>query len=267
MFTNATGVQVVMENLNREVVTGVHHWNDRVFSFTTTRNPGFRFENGHFTMLGLKGEPAPLMRAYSIASANHEDEMEFFSIKVPNGPLTSKLQGLQVGEEVLIGKKAQGTLTIDNVLPGKNLYLLSTGTGLAPFISIIKDPDIYQRFENIILVHGVRHNSDLAYQQLINEQLPNAPYLGEQIVNQLKYYPTVTREKSANNGRITDLMLSGKLFLDLNLPLPNVEDDRFLLCGSTAMLKQMKTIFKERGFAESRAGKLGEYAIERAFVG
>ena len=258
-----------MKNINTETVTAVHHWNDKMFSFTTTRDSGFRFENGHFTMLGLQQDEgkAPLMRAYSIASANYEEEMEFFSIKVPDGPLTSQLQHIEVGQEVLVSKKATGTLTIDNVLPGKNLYLLSTGTGLAPFISIIKDPTIYERFERVILVHGVRYEADLAYQQIIEQELPNSPYFGKAIEKQLQYYPAVTREPFRNNGRITDLMKSGKLFLDLDLPVPSVADDRFLLCGSTAMLKDLTTLFTERGFSETRAGVLGQFAIERAFVG
>lgn len=256
-----------MENINRETVTGVHHWNDKLFSFRTTRNPGFRFENGHFTMLGIENGERPLMRAYSIASANYEDEMEFFSIKVPDGPLTSRLQHLEVGDEVLVSKKPTGTLTIDGVLPGKNLYLLSTGTGLAPFISLIKDPTVYERFEQIILVHGVRYRSELAYRHLIENELPRHAYIGEQVSRQLRYYPTVTREPSSYNGRITELLTSGKLFLDLNIPKPNPDDDRFLICGSMAMIKDITQVLKDRGFEETRSGVLGQFAIERAFVG
>ncbi|MGV6806417.1 MAG: ferredoxin--NADP reductase [bacterium] len=256
-----------MSNLNRETVTSVNHWDDKLFSFTTTRDAGFRFENGHFTMLGLENEGKPLLRAYSIASANYEDEMEFLSIKVPDGPLTSRLQNLKVGDEVLVSKKPTGTLTIDGILGGKRLYLLSTGTGLAPFISIIKDPAVYQRFEEIVLVHCVRHRSELAYQNLIERDLPENPWFGEDVRQQLRYYPTVTREPFKNNGRITELMTCGKLFLDLDVPYPTAQDDRFLICGSTAFIKDMTKILDDRGFRETRAGHLGEYAIERAFVG
>ena len=168
-----------MSNLIRETVTSVHHWNETLFSFTTTRNQGLRFKNGHFTMIGLEIENKPLLRAYSIASANYEEEMEFFSIKVPDGPLTSELQKLEVGDEILVGTKPVGTLITDNLLPGKKLYLLSTGTGLAPFMSIIKDVDVYDLFDNIILTHGVRYVSELAYQDRIENELPNNEYFGD----------------------------------------------------------------------------------------
>jgi ferredoxin--NADP+ reductase len=255
-----------MSNLQRETVTGVHHWTDRLFSFTTTRDPGFRFRNGHFTMLGLEHEGRPLLRAYSIASANHEDQLEFFSIKVPDGPLTSRLQHLNVGDELVISRKPTGTLTVDHLLPGRNLYLLSTGTGLAPFLSVIKDPEVYDNYERVILVHGCRHVNELAYQDVITQQLPKHDYLGEMIQKKLFYYPTVTREAYHHQGRITDLMASGKLFQDLGLPLPNQDDDRFMLCGSPAMLKDVSGLLDSQGFRETRAGVLGHYVIERAFV-
>ncbi|MCP5325170.1 MAG: ferredoxin--NADP reductase [Oceanospirillaceae bacterium] len=255
-----------MSNLNRERVTAVHHWNDTLFSFRTTRDPGFRFKNGHFTMIGLETETRPLLRAYSIASANYEEEMEFFSIKVQDGPLTSKLQNLKVGDEILVGRKPTGTLLTDNLLPGKNLYLLSTGTGLAPFISIIKDPEVYELYDNIILTHGVRYVSELAYQDLILNQLPNDEFLGEMVRAKLKYYPTVTREEYYNQGRLTDLMESGKLYSDLGLPQANPEHDRFMLCGSPSMLKDFTAILDKNGFRETRHGEAAEYVIERAFV-
>jgi ferredoxin--NADP+ reductase len=255
-----------MSKLIRETVTSVHHWNESLFSFKTTRNQGLRFENGHFTMIGLEIEGKPLLRAYSIASANYEEEMEFFSIKVADGPLTKHLQKLKVGDEILVGTKPVGTLIADNLLPGKNLYLLSTGTGLAPFMSIIKDPEVYEKFDNVILTHGVRNVSELAYQEFIETQLKENEYFGDMVKDKLHYYPTVTREAFRNTGRLTDLMESGKLFQDLDLPEPNLEDDRFMLCGSPSMLKDFTDMLDQRGFTEAKQSKQGHYVIERAFV-
>jgi ferredoxin--NADP+ reductase len=250
----------------RETVTKVHHWNDTLFSFNTTRNQGLRFKNGHFTMIGLEIDNKPLLRAYSIASANYEEEMEFFSIKVQDGPLTKHLQNLKVGDEILVGTKPVGTLIADHLIPGKNLYLLSTGTGLAPFMSIIKDPEIYEQFDNVILTHGVRETSELAYKDFIEKELPNNEYFGDVVREKLKYYPTVTREEFHNQGRLTDLVESGKLFSDLGLPDINLENDRFMLCGSPSMLKDFCKILDDRGFEEARQGEQGHYVIERAFV-
>jgi ferredoxin--NADP+ reductase len=255
-----------MKGFNKETVTSVHHWNDSLFSFKVTRDAGLRFKNGHFIMIGLQLEDKPLMRAYSIASANYEEEMEFFSIKVQDGPLTSRLQKIQPGDEILISKKPTGTLLVDDLLPGKNLYLLSTGTGLAPFLSIIRDPYTYEKYDKVILTHGVRYKSELAYQDYIMNELPNDEYLGEMIREKLMYYPTVTREEYENEGRLTDLMKSGKLYADLGLPAPNKKDDRFMLCGSPSMLKDLTAILDEQGFDETRHGELAEYVIERAFV-
>lgn len=255
-----------MSNLITETVTSVHHWNDTLFSFTTTRSQGLRFKNGHFTMIGLKIDGKPLLRAYSIASANYEEEMEFFSIKVQDGPLTQHLQKLEVGDELLVGTKPVGTLVSDNLLPGKNLYLLSTGTGLAPFMSIIKDYEIYEQFDNVILTHGVRWKSELAYEDYITNELPQNEYFGDQIRDKLIYYPTVTREAFRNQGRLTDKILAGTLTQDIGLPDLNPENDRFMLCGSPAMLDEMTTILDGLGFKESRAGEVGHYVIERAFV-
>ena len=255
-----------MSNLIRETVTSVHHWNDTLFSFKTTRDQGLRFKNGHFTMIGLEINNKPLLRAYSIASANYEEEMEFFSIKVPDGPLTQHLQKLEVGDEILVGTKPVGTLVTDNLLPGKNLYLLSTGTGLAPFMSIIKDYEIYEQFDNVILTHGVRYVSELAYQDYIQQELPNNEYFGEYVRDKLIYYPTVTREPYQNTGRLTDLIRTGKLTADIGLADLNPEHDRFMLCGSPAMLDELTQMLDSMGFKETRAGEVGHYVIERAFV-
>ncbi len=255
-----------MKGFNTETVTSVHHWNDSLFSFKVTRDAGLRFKNGHFIMIGLKVGDKPLMRAYSIASANYEEEMEFFSIKVQDGPLTSRLQKIKAGDEILISKKPTGTLLVDDLLPGKNLYLLSTGTGLAPFLSIIRDPYTYEKFDKVILTHGVRYKDELAYKELILDHLPKDEYLGELVREKLIYYPTVTREEYENKGRLTDLLESGKLHEDLGLHKPNIEGDRFMLCGSPSMLKDFTKILDEQGFKETRHGKLAQYVIERAFV-
>jgi len=255
-----------MASFNKEQVTSIKHWNDTLFSFKTSRDPSFRFKNGHFIMMGLELEGRPLMRAYSIASANYEDELEFFSIKVPDGPLTSQLQNVKVGDDILLSRKPTGTLLQENLLPGKNLYLLSTGTGLAPFISIIKDPEIYEHYDKIILTHGVRYTSELAYVDMISKELPENEFFGEQIREKLIYYPTVTREPFRHQGRLTDLMKTGKLFDDIGLPTPNANDDRFMLCGSPSMLKEFCGLLDAQGFKESRHGDQGHYVIERAFV-
>ncbi len=255
-----------MAAVSKQSVTSVHHWNETLFSFTTTRDKSLRFENGHFVMVGMEVDGRPLMRAYSIASANYDEELEFFSIKVQDGPLTSRLQNISIGDELLISSKPTGTLVADHLLPGRNLYLLGTGTGLAPFMSIIRDPDVYERFEKVILIHGVRRVIDLAYRDLITKELPENEFFGEEIKNQLIYYPTVTREPFENQGRITELMNNGKLFTDIGLPQPNIEDDRFMLCGSPAMLKDICSVLDGWGFKESRHGSTEHYVIERAFV-
>jgi ferredoxin/flavodoxin---NADP+ reductase len=256
-----------MKKINVEKVLEVHHWNDTLFSFKTTRDRGLRFRNGEFVMIGLETEARPIMRAYSIASPNHEEYLEFFSIKVPDGKLTSKLKNLEPGSDIMISKKPTGTLVVDDLKDGRNLYLLGTGTGLAPFLSIIQDPETYERFERIILCHGVRYCDELAYREFILDELPNHEYLGEMVREKLIYYPTVTREKFQNNGRLTDLMVSGKLFKDIGLPPLNPEHDRAMICGSPSMLTDLSNILNDNGLKISpKMGIQGEYVIERAFV-
>ncbi len=255
-----------MSAFNEERVLSVHHWTDKLFSFTTTRDESMRFSNGHFTMIGLRVNDKPLLRAYSIVSANYEDHLEFLSIKVPDGPLTSRLQHIKVGDSVIVGKKPTGTLLIDYLLPGKRLYLLSTGTGLAPFMSIIRDPETYEAFEQVVLVHGVREVKELAYHDLVTKDLPQHEFLGEMIGKQLLYYPTVTRESYKNTGRITDLMISGKIFEDLKLSALNPTTDRVMLCGSPDMLKDLKVMLEGKGFKEGSTSKPGDFVIERAFA-
>jgi ferredoxin--NADP+ reductase len=255
-----------MSTLAREQVTSVHHWTDSLFSFTATRNPAFRFRSGQFAMIGLEVGGRPLLRAYSMASANHEEQLEFFSIKVPDGPLTSRLQHLQVGDSILVNGKPTGTLILDNLLLGRNLYLMATGTGLAPFLSIIKDPDTYERYEKIVLVHGCRHVAELAYEKLITEELPRHEFLGELVSGQLVYYPTVTREPFKNRGRLTDLITSNKLFDEIGLPPLSIDHDRVMMCGSPSMLADLVTILKSRDFEEGNHSTPGHYVIEKAFV-
>jgi ferredoxin--NADP+ reductase len=256
-----------MATIGTERVLTVHHWNSTVFSFTTTRDQSLRFENGHFVMLGLMVNGKPLMRAYSIASANHEEYLEFLSIKVADGPLTSRLQHIKPGDEVLVSRKPTGTLLLHDLKPGKYLYLLSSGTGLAPFMSLIKDPELYERFDKIVLIHGVRYRSELAYRDFIDWELTHHEYLGEFVKKQLIYYPTVTRERFRYQGRVTELIECGKLFTDIGLPPLDPKTDKAMICGSPAMLNDLSVLLDARGFHISpHVGEPGDYVIERAFV-
>lgn len=256
-----------MSAFDEERVLTVHHWTDRLFSFTTTRNPGLRFLNGQFTMIGLRLENGkPLLRAYSIVSANYEEHLEFLSIKVPDGPLTSRLQHIQPGDTVIVGHKPTGTLVIDYLLPGKNLYLFGTGTGLAPFLSIVRDPATYERFEKVVLVHGVRQVAELAYRDYLTKELPQHEFLGEYVSRQMLYYPTVTRESFERQGRIPDLVQSGQMARELGLPQLNPETDRVMICGSPAMLRDLKAMCERLGFAEGNTSTPGQFVIERAFA-
>ncbi len=256
-----------MVALATEHVIDVHHWNDSLFSFRTTRDPGFRFDSGQFVMIGLEVDGRPLMRAYSIASANYEEHLEFFSIKVPNGPLTSRLQHLRPGDPLIVSRKPTGTLVLNDLKPGKHLYLLGTGTGLAPFLSLVRDPETYERFDKIVIAHGVRNISDLAYADYLQHELLQHEYLGELARAKLIYYPTVTREAFRNQGRITDAIVDGAMSQAIGLPPLDPATDRVMHCGSPAMLEDTCALLDSRGFEISpRTREPGDYVIERAFV-
>ena len=249
-----------------ETVETVHHWTDRLFSFRCSRNPTLRFSAGQFVMLGLMVEGKPLVRAYSVASAAFDEHLEFLSIKVPDGPLTSRLQHVRPGDQVLVGRKAVGTLVPDALLPGKTLWLYGTGTGLAPCLSLIREPEVYDRFDKVVLLHGVREVKELAYRDYIERELPADELLGEMVAPKLVYYPTVTREPFRNQGRVTDLIRSGKLFSDLGLPAFDPAQDRVMLCGSPEMLAETKALLEGMGFDEGANSRPGHYVIEKAFV-
>ncbi|MFZ5718094.1 MAG: ferredoxin--NADP reductase [Pseudomonadota bacterium] len=250
-----------------ETVTWVHHWTDSLFSFRTTRDPGFRFQSGQFVMVGLtKEDGKPLVRAYSIASPSWHEELEFYSIKVPDGPLTSRLQHLKVGDQVLIGRKPTGTLVLDGLKPGKRLYMLGTGTGLAPWLSLARDPEVYDRFEQVIVTHTVREVADLNYAELFEDALPKDEILGEIIGDKLRYYPTVTREEFRTRGRITDLIENGQLFRDLGNPPFDPAEDRVMLCGGPSVLADLKQQLLDRGYVEGSIAAPGDFVLERAFV-
>lgn len=256
-----------MSAFNTETILSVHHWNDSLFSFRTTRDQALRFANGQFVTIGLEVNGRPLMRAYSIASANYEEHLEFFSIKVQDGPLTSRLQHLKPGDSLLVSRKPTGTLVLRDLKPGKRLFLFATGTGLAPFMSLIHDPETYERFEKVILIHGVRWTTELAYHDYIEEDLKTHEYLGEDIRDKLIYYPTVTREAFRNEGRQTELIQSGKFFTDIGQPPLDPATDRAMICGSPAMLKEISAMLDGYGFQVSdHIGEAGDYVIERAFV-
>lgn len=255
-----------MSALRAETVLDVQHWTENLFSFKTTRSPSFRFDSGQFVMIGLEVDGRPLLRAYSMAGSTHDETLSFFSIKVANGPLTSRLQHIKAGDPILVGAKPTGTLVLDNLKPGRNLYLLSTGTGLAPFLSIIRDPASYERFEKVVLVHGCRFTSELTYGSMDVAEIKDDPLVGEQAVSQLIYYPTVTREAFVHRGRITQLINSGQLTNDIGLaPLDSVFD-RVMLCGGPHMIEDLRQLLAARGFSEGASHTPGEFVIEKAFV-
>ena len=252
-----------------ERVLWVRHWTDQYFSFATTRPSSFRFRSGEFVMIGLPQGAKPVVRAYSIASPGFADELEFLSIKVPDGPLTSKLQAVQPGDEVLVGKKSTGTLVLDALTGARNLFLISTGTGLAPFLSLLRDPDTWSRFERVILTHTVRHVRDLTYRELLGGGLFKDLLVGEEAAGRFTYYPSVTREAFSAPGRITDRIASGALFADLGMARNrfDAKQDRVMLCGSMAMIKQAAQQLDGHGLVEGSNSEPGDYVIERAFVG
>jgi ferredoxin/flavodoxin---NADP+ reductase len=249
-----------------ETVTHVQHWTPSLFTLRSTRDPSLRFASGQFVMLGLEVEGRPLLRAYSIASAYYAPELEFYSIKVQDGPLTSRLQHLREGDEILIGRKPTGTLVLDGLRPGRNLYLVATGTGLAPFLSLVRDPEVYERFDKVIVTHTVREIADLNYREFLSHHLPNDADLGELIAPKLIYYPTVTREPFQNEGRITDLIDSGKLFSDIGLPPLDPARDRLMLCGGPSVLADLKALLLARDYQEGSIAHPGDFVLERAFV-
>ncbi len=251
--------------LLKEKVTSIHHWTDKTFSFKTTRNMSFRFKNGEFAMIGLEIEGKPLLRAYSVVSPNHEDHLEFLSIKVPNGPLTSKLQNIKINDEVIVNSKPTGTLVCDYLLPGRNLFLFSTGTGLAPFMSIIRDPETYEKFEKIILTHTVRTSEELAYKELLSNLNKDEIY-SEITKNNFTYFNTVTREKWRHEGRITDWIKKDKLWNEVGVEKFNANQDRVMICGSESMTFDLKKIFENLGSKEGSTKVQGGFVIEKAFA-
>jgi len=252
-------------NVYAQEVVSVKHYTDRLFKFRVTRPEGFRFRSGEFVMIGLPNAEKPVFRAYSIASPFWDEELEFFSIKVPSGPLTEHLQKIQPGDTLLLRKKTTGTLVLDALIPGKRLYLLSTGTGVAPFASLIRDPETYQKYEQIVLIQTTRELAELDYAKELIETLQADPLIGE-FATQLKFYPMTTREASAHMGRITDAMLSGQFFNDTGLPTINPEEDRVMICGSMAMLKDCAAMCQQFGLIEGANNAPASYVIERAFV-
>jgi ferredoxin--NADP+ reductase len=256
-----------MVPVTSEKVLAVDHWTDQLFSFRTTRDPALRFESGQFVMVGLDVSGRPLMRAYSIASPNYEAHLDFLSVKVEDGPLTSRLQHIRPGDPVLVSRKPTGSLVLRDLHPGRNLYLFSTGTGVAPFLSISADPEAYERFERVVLVHGVRWIAELGYDQRYVLQLRSNEHLGSHVQARLDYYPAVTREDFPHRGRISELITSGTLFHDLHLPELDAARDRAMICGGCTALADMSALLNARGFRVSpHIGVPGDYVLERAFV-
>jgi len=253
-------------NVFAETVTEVQHYTDRLFKFRITRPASFRFRSGEFVMIGLPNAERPVYRAYSVASPSWDEEVEFYSIKVPDGPLTEHLQKIKVGDTVLMRKKPTGTLVNDALLPGKRLYMFSTGTGIAPFASLIRDPETYEKFDQVILTHTCREIAELKYGEELAELCKSDPLIGEFAAEKLIHYTSVTREPFPRTGRITDLMTSGKLFEDLGVPPICPENDRGMICGSMAMINDTKNVLESFGLEEGSNARPATYVVERAFV-
>jgi ferredoxin/flavodoxin---NADP+ reductase len=251
-----------------QTVTAVKHWTDRLFSFRVTRPASLRFRSGEFVMIGLLGDNGkPLLRAYSIASPAWDEELEFYSIKVPDGPLTSRLQHIGIGDQIILRPKPVGTLVHDALLPGKRLWFLATGTGIAPFASLMREPETYDKYDQIIMMHTCREKAELEYGRQLVESLKDDPLIGDMVGDKLLYYPTTTREASDRMGRITDNLTSGKVFADLGLSPMDPEDDRAMVCGSLAFNHDVKAVLESFGLHEGANSEPMEYVVEKAFVG
>ena len=254
-------------NVFAETVVSVRHYTDRLFSFRVTRPQAFRFRSGEFVMIGLPNAEKPVFRAYSIASPAWDEEIEFFSIKVPDGPLTSHLQKIQPGDTVLLRQKATGTLVTDALTPAKRLFMISTGTGIAPFASLVRDPDTYEKFDQIVLTHTCRDHAELAYGVELFEQLAADPLIGELTEGRVTLYSTTTREITPRMGRITRLIENGRFYEDLGIAPLSQETDRVMICGSMHMLKDVKELVEGMGFKEGSLSNPADFVVERAFVG
>lgn len=254
-------------NVYAETVVSVKHYTDRLFAFRITRPQSLRFRSGEFVMIGLPNAEKPVFRAYSVASPSWDDELEFFSIKVPDGPLTSELQKIEPGDTVLMRQKSTGTLVLDALTPGKRLFMISTGTGIAPFASLLRDPDTYERYEHVVLTHTCRDVAELAYGQELVANLENDPLIGELTHGRVTLYNSTTRETSERMGRITALISSGKFYSDLGIEKLDPATDRIMICGSMHMLKDVKELAESLGFVEGSLNEPGTFVVERAFVG
>jgi ferredoxin--NADP+ reductase len=264
-----TAAQPIARTLpDAQTVTAVRHWTDSLFSFRVSRPQSLRFRSGEFVMIGLMDDRGkPLLRAYSIASPSWDEELEFYSIKVPDGPLTSRLQHIQPGDDIILRPKPVGTLVHDALLPGKRIWFLATGTGIAPFASLMRDPETYEKYDQVIMMHTCRTVAELEYGRQLVTGLAEDPLIGEMVAGKLRYYPTTTREQSPQMGRITDNLASGKVFADLDLPRMNPADDRAMVCGSLAFNLDVKAVLESFGLREGANSEPLEYVVEKAFVG
>jgi len=254
-------------NVHAEKVVSVHHYTDRLFSFRITRPQSLRFRSGEFVMIGLPNAEKPVFRAYSVASPAWDEELEFFSIKVDDGPLTQHLQRIQPGDTILLRQKATGTLVVDALTPAKRLFMISTGTGIAPFASLIRDPDTYEKFEQVVVTHTCRDHAELQYGVDLVENLVNDPLIGELVAGRVTLYSSTTREITPRMGRITRLIENGRFYHDLGIEPLNPETDRVMICGSMHMIKDVKELVEGLGFVEGSLNQPNTFVVERAFVG